>query len=38
LEAVLVDRCRILEADPERLKHHTHFHWWPAEPSPSLQQ
>jgi transposase len=34
LETVLVDRCRTLEADPQRLKAHTHFHWWPAEASP----
>jgi hypothetical protein len=32
LEAVLVDRCRTLEADPARLQAHTHFHWWPPEP------
>jgi transposase len=32
LEAVLVDRCRTLEADPIRLTAHTRFHWWPAEP------
>ena len=34
LETVLVERCRTLEADPQRLKAHTHFHWWPAESSP----
>lgn len=34
LETVLVDRCRTLEADPRRLKAHTHFHWWPPEPPP----
>ena len=32
LEDTLVDRCRVLEADPARLKAHTRFHWWPAEP------
>jgi hypothetical protein len=32
LEAVLVERCRTLAADPQRLKAHTHFHWWPPEP------
>jgi len=32
LEAVLVARCRALEATPQRLKAHTHFHWWPPEP------
>jgi len=37
LEAVLVARCRTLEAQPDRLTAHTHFHWWPAEP-PVLQQ
>jgi transposase len=36
LETVLVDRCRTLEAEPQRLKAHTHFHWWPAEPSPGI--
>lgn len=34
LETVLVDRCRTLEADPQRLKAHTHYHWWPPEPLP----
>ena len=34
LESVLVARCRTLEADPQRLKAHTRFHWWPAEPRP----
>lgn len=32
LEAVLVERCRALEADPARLNAHTRFHWWPDEP------
>jgi transposase len=32
LETVLVERCRALEADRPRLKAHTRFHWWPAEP------
>ncbi len=34
LEAVLVERCRGLEAERVRLKAHTHFHWWPPEPLP----
>jgi hypothetical protein len=34
LETVLVSRCRALEADPQRLKAHTRFHWWPADPYP----
>ena len=38
LEAVLVARCRTLEAEPQRLKAHTHFHWWPPEPAPPVQQ
>jgi hypothetical protein len=38
LEAALVDRCRRLAADPQRLKAHTHFHWWPPEPSAPLRQ
>jgi hypothetical protein len=37
LEAVLVERCRTLEADHERLHAHTRFHWWPPEPVPELQ-
>jgi DDE superfamily endonuclease len=36
LEAVLVERCQRLDADPQRLKAHTLFHWWPAEPSPGI--
>lgn len=32
LEAVLVERCRVLAADRERIKSHTRFHWWPPEP------
>lgn len=38
LEQVLVARCRTLEADRDRLKASTRFHWWPPEPSPVLQQ
>jgi len=38
LEAVLVERCRRLEADRDRVKTHTRFHWWPREPSPLNQQ
>jgi transposase len=37
LETVLIDRCRILEADRERIKAHTRYHWWPPEPSPRFQ-
>ena len=36
VEAVLVERCRRLEADRERIKSHTHFHWWPPEPLPAF--
>ena len=36
LEAVLVNRCRTLEATPQRLKAHTRFHWWPPEPLPEF--
>ncbi len=32
LEAVLVERCRTLAADPATVQAHTHFHWWPPEP------
>jgi len=38
LEAVLVERCRTLEADPQRLQAHTRFHWWPSEPRPGSLQ
>lgn len=38
LEAVLVARCRTLEADRERVQAHTHFRWWPAEPLPGTLQ
>ena len=38
LEAVLVARCRTLEADPQRLSAHTHFHWWPPEPLPEYSR
>lgn len=38
LETVLVERCRALEADRDRLKTHTRFHWWPAEPSTPVAQ
>jgi transposase len=36
LEAVLVERCRTLETDRQRLKTHTRFHWWPPEPHPGF--
>ena len=36
LETVLVERCRTLEADPIRLRAHTGFHWWPAEPQTEM--
>jgi transposase len=32
LEAVLVERCRTLQTDPQRLKAHTRYHWWPPAP------
>ena len=32
LEAVLVERCQTLRADPATIKAHTHFHWSPEEP------
>ena len=37
LEAVLVERCRTLAADRERLHAHTHFHWWPPEPLANMR-
>jgi transposase len=36
VEAVLVERCRRLETDRERIRSHTHFHWWPPEPLPAF--
>ena len=36
LEAVLVARCRTLEADPQRLTAHPRFHWWPSESPPGF--
>ena len=38
LEDVLVTPCRLLEADPQRLKAPTHDHWWPSEPPPARPQ
>jgi len=38
LEEVLVDRCRTLEAEPQRLKAHTLYHWWPQDPLPKSLQ
>jgi hypothetical protein len=38
LEAVLVERCRTLETDPQHLKAHTRYHWWPPEPRPADPQ
>lgn len=32
LEAVLIDRCQTLRADPAMIQAHTQFHWWPTEP------
>jgi hypothetical protein len=32
LEAVLIERCRTLETDPQCLKAHTRYHWWLPEP------
>ncbi len=34
LEAIMVERCRTLETDRDRLKAHTHYHWWPPESLP----
>lgn len=38
LEAVLVQRCRTLEADRRRLQAHTRYHWWPADALPANPQ
>lgn len=32
LEAVLIERCQTLRADPATIKAHTRFHWWPTDP------
>ena len=34
LEAVLIACCRPLEAEPQHLKAHSPFPWWPSEPLP----
>lgn len=34
LEDALEHRCRTLEAQPDRLKAHTLYHWWPVQPPP----
>jgi len=26
---VVAERCRVLAQDPETLRRHTLFHWWP---------
>lgn len=38
LEAVVVERCRTLDADQVRLQAHTRFHWWPVEPTAKSEQ
>jgi len=37
LEAVLVPRCRTLQAHRRTIQAHTRFHWWPRERRPSAQ-
>lgn len=32
LEDALAVRCQTLEAQPDRLRVHTLFHWWPVQP------
>ena len=29
LVEVVAERCRVLEGDPDTLRRHTLFHWWP---------
>jgi DDE superfamily endonuclease len=36
LEAVLTERCALLQKQPDLLRSHTHFSWWP--PSSSKHQ
>jgi transposase len=36
LEDALVARCRTLEAQPDRLRAHTCYHWWPVQPAPAF--
>lgn len=36
LEDALVARCRTLEAQPDRLRAHTCYHWWPVPPAPAF--
>lgn len=35
LQAVIDDRCRSLQADPQATKAATNFHWWPNVPTPT---
>ena len=32
LVEVVAERCRVLEGDPDTLRRHTLFHWWPRWP------
>ena len=27
--AAVAERCRVLAQDPETLRRHTQYHWWP---------
>src|SRR5260370_39222401 len=36
LEAAQIQRCVVLQNQPEVIRSHTHFHWWP--PSHSKHQ
>ncbi len=31
LEAVQAERCRFLQEQPDLIRHHTVFHWWPTD-------
>ncbi len=35
LDAVVAERCRILETSPDLFKGRTNFHWWPKNHRPN---
>ncbi|MDQ3540453.1 MAG: transposase [Chloroflexota bacterium] len=38
LEAVLVQRCQTLRADPATLRTQACFHWWPSDLAPAVRK
>src|SRR5947209_3620343 len=31
LQAVQAERCLVLQQQPDRIRRHTQFHWWPTD-------